>query len=143
MPRSPEMIHIPVRTPAELTQRWADLLEPPVFGRRSLWLAWVGANGVMPPILAPVDDVPATPDQPLLEGVLGLHDTVVEQVGDGAHLALALSRPGSPRPTADDERWADALRSTLTGTIAETWSLHLAAGGEVSPLVDPPWPRTS
>jgi hypothetical protein len=143
MPRSREMIHIPVRTPAELTQRWADLLlEPPTFGRRSLWLAWVGDNGVMPPILAPIDDIPARPDRRMVEGLLAIHAGIVEEVGTVAHLALALSRPGSPRPTADDERWADALRTTLTARIAETWSLHLAAEGEVNPLVDPPWERS-
>lgn len=143
MPPRADLIHLPVRTPAELTQRWADLLlDPPSFGRRSLWLAWVRADGVMPPVLAPVDDVPISPDRELLAGVLRLHAAVVEEVGPCAHLALALSRPGLPRPTADDERWAEALRSAVTGRIPETWSLHLAAHGQVSPLVDPPWPRT-
>ena len=140
---SPDLASIPVRTPAELTRRWADLLEPPVFGCRSLWLAWIGANGVMPPILVPVDEVPTDPDPRLLANLLEVHHEVAELVGGGAHLALALTRPGSARPTADDERWADLLRATMTGRIAETWSLHLAAGGEVNPLVDPPWASAS
>src|SRR3954447_12525106 len=140
---SPDLAQLPVRTPAELTRRWADLLEPPLFGSRSLWLAWVGANGVMPPILVPVDDVPAEPDPRLLAQLLEVHQEVVDLVGGGAHLALALARPGAARPTGDDERWADLLRATVPGRITETWSLHLAAGGELNPLVDPPWPRTS
>jgi hypothetical protein len=135
------MIHIPVRTPAELTQRWADLLEPPVFGARSLWLAWVGADGLMPPLVMPIDELPVAPDRPAVDGLVQLHGAVVEQIGPGGHLALALCRPGIPRPTESDERWADMLRSTLTARLEETWSLHLAADGEVSPLVDPPWPR--
>jgi hypothetical protein len=137
----PRLAETPVRTPAELTRRWADLLEPPVFSARSLWLAWVDPRGIMPSILVPVEDLPTEPDQPLLDNLLPLHGAVVEQIGPGGHLALALSRPGSPRPTVDDERWADALRSALTARIAETWSLHLAAGGAVSPLIDPPWWR--
>jgi hypothetical protein len=143
MTRSPEMISIPVRTPAELTQRWADLLlEPPTFGRRSLWLAWVGSDGVMPPILAPVDDIPITPDPRMFDGLLAIHHGVGEEVGPGLHLAMALSRPGRPRPTNDDERWADALRSFLAIRLDGTWSLHLAAHGQVSPPLDPPWPPT-
>jgi hypothetical protein len=128
---SPDLTEIPVRTPKQLTRRWTDLLEPPVFGARSLWLAWL-------------DDVPPVPDRPMLDGLLHLHAAVVEQrLGEGGHLALALCRPGTARPTAGDERWADALRSLLTARIAESWSLHLAAGGEVTPLVDPPWWRPS
>jgi hypothetical protein len=141
---SPDLTEIPVRTPTQLTRRWADLLEPPVFGARSLWLAWVAADGLMPPVIVPVDDVPPVPDRPMLDGLLHLHAAVVEQrLGAGGHLALALCRPGAPRPTAEDERWADALRAALTARIAESWSLHLAAGGEVTPLVDPPWWRPS
>jgi hypothetical protein len=140
---SPDLTETPVRTPAQLTRRWADLLEPPVFGARSLWLAWLDAGGLMPPIIVPVDDLPTLPDRPLLEGVLHLHGAVAEQLGESGHLALALCRPGAPRPTADDERWADALRAALPGRISASWSLHLAAGGQVSPLVDPPWERPS
>jgi hypothetical protein len=140
---SPDLVKTPVRTPAELTRRWADLLEPPVFGARSLWLAWVGDNGIMPTILVPIDDLPAEPDRRLLENLLPLHAAIVEEVGDGTHLTLVLCRPGSPRPTANDERWADALRAVLTERLAPTWSLHLAAGGAVNPLVDPPWWRAS
>lgn len=137
---TPHLARIPVRTPAELTRRWADLLAPPTFADRSLWLAWVDADGRMPPLVVPVDDVPPEPDPRLVEGLLVLHDTVVdERLGDGGHLALALCRPGRPSPTGDDQRWADGLRATLGARVAGTWSLHLAAGGRVTPLVDPPW----
>jgi hypothetical protein len=141
MPRSPEMIHVPVRTPAELTQRWADLLEPPVFGARSLWLAWVAADGLMPPVVVPVDELPVAADPTIVDGLVGLHGVIGEQIGPGGHLAMALCRPGRPRPTDSDERWADLFRSALPPRLDEGWSLHLAAGGEVTPLVDPPWPR--
>ena len=46
---------------------------------------------------------------------------------------------------ADDELWIDALRSTLDdGQIDGSWSLHLAAGGSVVPVVEAPswvWTR--
>ena len=34
---SPELLQTPVLNAVELTARWADLLEPPVFGKRELW----------------------------------------------------------------------------------------------------------
>jgi hypothetical protein len=46
-------------------------------------------------------------------------------------------------PTEDDEVWARTLRDELDGLIDETWSLHLAAGGRVEPLIEAPaffWP---
>jgi hypothetical protein len=66
-----------------------------------------------------------------------MHETIAEQ-RDVAHLALALCRPGEAIATEDDEAWAAFLRDGLDDQIDETWSLHLAAGGRVEPLVDAP-----
>jgi hypothetical protein len=72
-------------------------------------------------------------------GLLALHDAVAaEHLSGEGHLALALCRPGRPEITPDDDAWADALRLTLDEWIDDTWSLHLAAGGGVVPLVGPP-----
>ena len=39
--------------------------------------------------------------------------------------------------TDDDDEWVEALRDLLDdGQIDGTWSLHLAAGGRVVPLVN-------
>ena len=127
----------PVRSAEELTARWAFMLEPPVFGARALWLAWLHDDGRMLPIVIPVDDIPPVPDDGMLQGLLQLHDAVAEEhlAGEG-HLAMALCRPGLPAITEDDEEWAAALHDLLDdGRIDGTWSLHLAAGGSVVPLV--------
>jgi hypothetical protein len=129
----------PVRSPIELTARWSDLLlNPPTFSRRSLWLGWMGPDGVMLPLLAPVDDLPHVPDPRAIDGMLGLHRAVVENTGAALHLATALSRPGSPTVTANDAVWAEALRTGVGERIDGSWSLHLAASGTVTPMVDPP-----
>ncbi|WP_324273626.1 hypothetical protein [Blastococcus brunescens] len=58
---------------------------------------------------------------------------------------MALCRPGDPRITEDDDEWAEGLRSALDdGQIEGSWSLYLAAGGSVVPLVEAPswvWSR--
>jgi hypothetical protein len=132
---------IPIRSAAELTDRWSTVLAPPVFGARSLWLLWLGADGRMLPVVVPVDDVRRLPDRGLVAGLLELHRGVTEQFLDGAgHLALALCRPGAPQITDDDASWAEELPVEFDDEIDGTWSLHLAAGGQVTELVGlPDW----
>jgi len=134
---TPPLAEVPIRTADELTRRWEQLLEPPVFGRRSLWLMWLDDDGLMLPVVVPVDDVPPVPDRTMLSGLMHLHDTVAEErLNGGGHLAMALCRPGHPAITADDGEWAEALDHLLgDGRIDAGWSLHLAAGGTVIPIV--------
>jgi hypothetical protein len=130
---------LPVRSATALSQRWVSLLDPPVFAARSLWLAWFDPEGLMLPVVVPVDDLPLLPDPATLRALLCLHDAVVEQTGFAeGHLAMALCRPGTSAITEDDDEWAEALRDDLDDQLDGTWSLHLAAGGAVCELVQPP-----
>jgi len=130
---------IPVRSAGELTQRWATLLDPPVFAARSLWLIWFDTAGLMTPVVVPIDELPLLPDEVVLSGVLRLNDTVVESTGCAeGHLALALCRPGTSLITAEDDDWAEALRDRLDAQLDGTWSLHVAAGGAITQLVTSP-----
>jgi hypothetical protein len=132
----PPLADVPVRTAQELTRRWETLLDPPVFSARSLWLTWLD-DGLMLPVVIPVDDVPAAPDRPMLATLAQVCASIVEShVAGTAHVAFALCRPGRPKVTKDDERWATGLRDALGGVPSGTWSLHLAAGGDVVPMVD-------
>ena len=139
----PPLADVPVRSAADLTRRWATLLDPPVFTARSLWLAWLEPDGRMLPIVVPVDELPPLPQGSTLSGLLTLHDAVAEQTGWAeGHLALALCRPGPAGVTEDDAEWADALQAELDDLLDGTWSLHVAAAGSVVPLVVPPrWGR--
>ncbi|MGK5111989.1 MULTISPECIES: hypothetical protein [unclassified Geodermatophilus] len=134
---TPALAQVPVRSAAELTRRWVEVLDPPVFAARSLWLLWLGEDSRMLPVVVPVDDVPPVPDLPTLHGLRDLHGTVTEHCAGPAHLAMALCRPGHGAVTARDDEWAEGLEAVLDG-IDGTWSLHLAAGGRVVPLVDAP-----
>jgi hypothetical protein len=140
MTMTPPLAHVPIRSADALTDRWTMLLDPPVFGARSLWLTWLGADGRMLPVVIPVDDLPLVPHPALVTNLRDVHDSIVgEHLGGEGHLAMALCRPGDPRISADDDEWAEALRSALDdGQIDGSWSLHLAAGGGVVPLVPAP-----
>ena len=138
MTTTPPLANVPIRSADDLTGRWTMLLNPPVFGARSLWLSWLGTDGRMLPVVVPVDDLPLVPEPALVMGLRQVHDSILEEQlnGDG-HLALALCRPGEPAITEDDDEWAEALRSALDdGQIDGSWSLHLGAGGSVVPLVE-------
>jgi hypothetical protein len=136
---TPSLAQVPVRSAAELTRRWATVLEPPVFADRSAWLMWLAPDGRALPLVVPVDDLPAVPGSAALTGLRTLHEAVVEGSPIGrAHLAVALCRPGHAVVTASDDAWLEALRATFDPLPDGTWSLHLAAGGRVVPLVDAP-----
>ncbi|TFV47803.1 hypothetical protein [Blastococcus sp. TF02A-35] len=133
---TPSLDDAPVRSAAELTARWRVLLDPPLFTARSLWLTWLGADGRQLPIVIPVDGVPLGPDVALLVDLRQVHGSVVaDQLGGRGHLALALCRPGTCSPTPEDDAWVEALRELLDDA---SWSLHLAADGDVVALVAGP-----
>ena len=141
----PPLAEMPIRSADDLTRRWVTVLDPPIFGARSLWVMWLGLDGRMLPIVMPVDDVPPVPDAVTLAGLRQVNAGVIAEHLDGeGHLALALCRPGRPYATHEDERWAARLHSAFDEELDGTWSLHLAAGGRVSQLVGAPpriWAR--
>ncbi len=54
---------------------------------------------------------------------------------------IALSRPGGSSIDDDDEAWARALQAALGEDGLGTRSLHVAAGGWITTVVDPPAAR--
>jgi hypothetical protein len=136
----PPLADVPITSADELTRRWATVLDPPIFGARSLWLAWMGNDGQMLPVVVPIDDLPELSDHRLLVGLREVHGAIIATHLDGTgHLAMALCRPGSPEITAMDEEWAHDFRGLFEDVHTDsTWSLHLAAGGRVSEVVAPP-----
>jgi hypothetical protein len=136
---TPPLAGIPIRSAEDLTAHWTALLDPPIFSARALWLMWLKDDGRPLPVIIPVEDMPRLPSQALLSGLLSVHDAICAEHLDGSgHLAMVLCRPGRPDITDDDDEWVDALSEVLDDQIDGTWSLHLAAGGQVLPLADLP-----
>ncbi len=134
---TPELAQTPVRSADDLTGRWRALLEPHGFAKRALWLTWFSVEGRQSPLVIPIDDLPEWPDPDMFAGLLTLNETVVSaQLGDGGHLALALCRPGGTAVSDSDDAWVAALSDVFDELSDQTWSLHLAAGGDVQRLVD-------
>src|SRR5215210_1916756 len=126
----PTATDVLIRSAQELTAHWAALLDPPIFGARSLWLMWLDAGRALPAII---------PDHAMLAELGAVHEPICdEHVAGHGHLAMALCPPGRPEITEDDDCWLEALSEVLDDRIDGTWSLHLAAAGRVTPLVDLP-----
>lgn len=136
---TPALADVPVRSSLALTRRWVDLLSPLSLSGHTLWLAWLGPDGRQSPVLVPVEDIPAQLDRQLIPRLLDVHSEVASHLtGDDVHLAMALCRPGEAVPTEDDDEWACAFHEVLDSALDGSWSLHLAAGGRVEPLVEAP-----
>jgi hypothetical protein len=137
MTTTPPRTEVPIRSAAELTDHWTALLDPPIFGTRSLWLMWLQDDGRPLELIIPLEDLPQLPENAMLAGLLSLHEAVSDtRLDGGGHLAMVLCRPGRPEITEDDDAWVDGLSEVLDDHIDAGWSLHLAAGGHVQPLVD-------
>jgi hypothetical protein len=134
---------VPVTDDGELTQRWADLLTPGAAGARTLWLAWLRADGTMVPTLVPVAELPARGTPAIASGVLDLHDVIAQMEGCDAgdlHLTVALERPGllGPDMSETDEDWCDLLDECVATRLDRGCSFHVFDGRTVRQLI-PRW----
>jgi hypothetical protein len=122
-----------VRSTAELRNLWRELMGAGGFSMRSLWLVFLDHDNLMLPVIVPIDDLPSEPDRELIESV----STVVDGLDDDRlrSVAILLTRPGSGVMTAQDRRWAKAVRGPgATGRIGsglQQWPMHLATVNRV------------
>jgi len=130
-----------IASAAELSVWWAEVLSEAGTGAgpRRLSLMWLDGRGRMVARVLSLDGVALRPTPKVIAVVGQLHGVFVEHadVADG-HLAFALSRPGDTETTGDDQAWAVALRTAMRDASSGTWSFHVAAGGWILPVVDPP-----
>ena len=125
---------IAVRTPRDLVRLWVALMGGGGFGRRSLWLVFLGDDGRPAPAVIPIDDIPLTPSAADVDSFRHFFDHLD---GYGTPVLL-LSRPGPCAVQDHDRQWARALAS-----CAPRWPVHLATDGAfgrcvVTPLPGPP-----
>jgi hypothetical protein len=133
---------VPIGTATELSVWWAEVLSEDISLGPRLSILWLDPSGHRLGRTLSVTGVPPRPNRSVIRAVLNLHDAVTEGSANAdGHVAVALSRPGEALITGDDDEWAEALRTALGDRVENTWSLHLAAGGWITPVVDPPATR--
>ncbi|CCH87960.1 protein of unknown function [Modestobacter italicus] len=128
---------VPIASAAELSLWWAEVLSGDHHPGATLAMLWLDSLGHRIGRCLRITGV-ADPDLRAAQAVLQVHRAVTADGVDDGHVAFALSRPGGADVTAADEEWADVLDALLVDRDEGTWSLHLAAGGWITPVVHPP-----
>jgi hypothetical protein len=118
-----------IRNSAELTELWRDMMGRGAFATRSVWHVFLEDGGHMNPVVVPIDDIPAEPDEQFLHnlGWIMREATLDSEI---VALAVLLSRPGPAQMTAEDRRWARGLRSAFGSELCP-WPIHLATRGRI------------
>lgn len=117
-----------IRTNAELTQLWHDMIGVDGFGLRSLWHIFIEPSGQLRPVVLPIDDIPLEPDPKLVSNLAYVLGEVV--VETPSTIAVLLSRPGPGQMSDSDRQWARAIRHGY-GPELSPWPIHLATHGRV------------
>jgi hypothetical protein len=125
--------HATITSSADLQEFWATMMGAGGFGRRTLWLAFLDAEGTPASVLVPIDDVPKAPDASV--GNIGqILRQIAEDMDEVASIAMLLSRPGPGQSLGSDRRWGRALLRACDEVPAKIWPIHLATADRIIPL---------
>ena len=123
--KSPEEME-PVRTDADLRERWRSLMGRLGFGGYSLWLNLVDADGRMTPVLTQIEELDAPPDEIGLDNLMRMCRHLVDEFAPGGRVAFLLTRPGSAGLTDWDRAWGNALLQGARRHAVPLWPVHRA-----------------
>lgn len=113
-----------MRTSAELTELWEDMMGEGGFGTRRVWHIFLDRDGRLNPTVVPIDDLPPEPDDTFVGNLAHIMRKVLAD-SPGDTVAVLLSRPGPAQMTAGDRRWARVLLAAFGPELCP-WPVHLA-----------------
>lgn len=105
----PETATDPIRSDADLRQRWRALMGPLGFGERLLRFVLVGPDRCFVKILTDIE-VTSVPDPAFIADLMAQLSDFLEQLESGTSVAFLLTRPGSGPVSRIDRRWAELIR---------------------------------
>jgi hypothetical protein len=121
-----------IRTQSDLHRAWVRLIQPLGFGRRSLWLLFIGADHRPMAQVTEVADLPSRPGEAETASLVRF----LSQVGGDSELRVGVlvTRPGSGLPDADDRAWADAVYGACRDAEMSCETVHVATATAITPL---------
>jgi hypothetical protein len=119
----------PLRTTAQLSALWAELMGGGGFGTRTLWLLFLDEDQRPLKVIVPIEDIPREPDTATLDAIGRILDDVLADTGP-AFVPMLLSRPGPLAMTDADRTWAVAIRERLARHLGP-WPVHLATRNRI------------
>src|SRR4051812_26753552 len=130
---------VPIASAAELSLWWAEVLSEERLPDTALAMLWLDpsatgsdAASASPAWRSPTCAPPGRSCEPTMPS---------RRRAWTKGTSRSPSRPGGADITEADEQWADVLDALLVDRDGGTWSLHLAAGGWITPVVPPPTAR--
>lgn len=101
----------PIRSPADLRERWRALMGPLGFSQRLLWFGFIGPDRRFVRMLDHVE-ITRRPQAQLLRNLMSALQTLLDSDDfAGSSVALLLTGPGRGGIAATDRVWAQQLRA--------------------------------
>lgn len=100
----------PLTNDQEVLDRIDAVVDSPSRRRCSLWLLFLDAEDRQLPVVTPIDDLPAVPDEPLVRNLFVVAAKILIEFAPQGSIVLALTGVDAPRRPPVERAWADALR---------------------------------
>lgn len=133
-PHATEVLATPVRTDADVLARVDAIVDEQARELRTLWLFFIGPDGLQSNVVVPVDPLPDDPDTELVGSLCQIVSEVLSGSLPGGRAVVTLSRPGAAGPGAGDLRWLRALQEGIAGHDTPVRMLCLATPAGVTEL---------
>jgi len=101
----------PLRTDHDLLEHARFISQGVASPRRQLWLTMIDSYDVPLPVLIPIEDIDAAPDDVFVKNVFQVISTFLPDAGGGGSVTFLLERLGSETISVDDCAWDAALRA--------------------------------
>lgn len=120
-----------IRTQSDLHRAWLRLVQPLGFGRRSLWLLFIGPDHRP---IGQITEVADLPTRPRAGDTAGLTRFLSQVGGADLRVGVLVSRPGAGLPDADDRAWADAVYGACRDAEMRCETVHVATATAITPV---------
>ena len=133
-PTAAELLAVPVITDGDVLDRVAAILSPAARRYRTLWLFFLGCDGIQANVVVPVDDLPERPEPDVVGNVCRVASESIAAAPGLHSVIIALGRPGRPSRTDSDRHLLRALQHGAGRHATPVRMLVLATPGDVREL---------
>jgi hypothetical protein len=124
----------PLSTDQDVLRRVDWLVDQHSRRNRTLWLLFLSSDGVLLPVVVPIDGVPERPDPQLVGNMCFVIADVLARQAPGGTAVVVLTRPGSESVDDTDRYWFRTIRDAAREHGASIRMLCLATPASVRQL---------
>jgi hypothetical protein len=124
----------PLSTDQDVLRCVDRLVDQPSRRDRTLWLLFLSSDGVLLPVVVPIDGVPERPDLQLVGNMCFVIADVLAHQVPGGTAVVVLTRPGSETVDDSDRYWFRTINSAARERGASIRMVSLATQTTVRQL---------